>query len=97
MGLRFAGAPGGHTLTTEETRWKQFASDMKALADLLLLSEDAGADLVGSGCVVAPVVCIGSGWGGFAELLRLWNASDAPNLPANVRAAMDGLGQTIPG
>lgn len=101
---------------------KQSASDMKALADLLLLSEEAGirervrilsavdallypSFLLGSDGAVAailsaaPEACVAL-WDAVAagdlttalslhkKLLRLWNAIDAPNLPANVRAAM---------
>lgn len=101
---------------------KQSASDMKALADLLLLSEEAGIRdrvrilsavdallypsfrLGSDGAVAAilsaaPEACVAlwdavhKGDDAFAlslhqNLLRLWNAIDAPNLPANVRAAM---------
>ena len=101
---------------------KQSASDMKALADLLLLSEEAGIRervrilsavdallypsfrLGSDGAVAAilsaaPEACVAL-WDAVHKgddaaalplhknLLRLWNASDAPNLPANVRAAM---------
>lgn len=101
---------------------KQSASDMKALADLLLLIEEAGiADRVRIlsavdallypsfklGCdgavaailSAAPEWCVAL-WDAVEanddasalklhkNLLRLWNAIDAPNLPANVRAAM---------
>ena len=101
---------------------KQSASDMKALADLLLLSEEAGIRdrvrilsavdallypsfrLGSDGAVAAilsaaPEACIAL-WDAVhrgddaralplhKNLLRLWNAIDAPNLPANVRAAM---------
>ncbi|MEZ5402574.1 MAG: dihydrodipicolinate synthase family protein [Bryobacteraceae bacterium] len=106
---------------------KQSASDMKALADLLLLSEDAGirdrvrilsavdALLYPSfrlGCdgavaailSAAPEACVAL-WDAVErgdeataldlhkKLLRLWNAIDAPNLPANVRAAMRTQGR----
>jgi 4-hydroxy-tetrahydrodipicolinate synthase len=101
---------------------KQSASDMKALADLLLLIEEEGiAERVrilsavdallypsfrlGSHGAVAAVLSAAPEWcvalwdavraGDDAlavklhkNLLRLWNAIDAPNLPANVRAAM---------
>ncbi len=101
---------------------KQSASDMKALADLLLLIEEAGiSDRVrilsavdallypsfrlGSHGAVAAILSAVPEWsvalweavhGGddarafslHKDLLRLWNAIDAPNLPANVRAAM---------
>ena len=101
---------------------KQSASDMKALADLLLLIEQEGiADRVrilsavdallypsfrlGSHGAVAAILSAAPEWcvalwnavksGDEAtalrlhkNLLRLWNAIDAPNLPANVRAAM---------
>lgn len=101
---------------------KQSASDMKALADLLLLIEEAEiADRVrilsavdallypsfqlGSHGAVAAILTAAPEWcvslwnavqAGRQEealrlhknLLRLWNALDAPNLPANVRAAM---------
>ena len=101
---------------------KQSASDMKALADLLLLIEEAGIEnrvrilsavdallypsfqLGAHGAVAAiltaaPEWCVAL-WDAVAagdkdqalrlhkNLLRLWNAIDAPNLPANVRAAM---------
>ena len=101
---------------------KQSASDMKALADLLLLSEGAGIRdrvrilsavdallypsfrLGSDGAVAAilsaaPEACValwdavnkGDDVAALAlhkHLLRLWNAIDAPNLPANVRSAM---------
>ncbi|MBM3796191.1 MAG: dihydrodipicolinate synthase family protein [Acidobacteria bacterium] len=98
---------------------KQSASDMKALADLLLLSEEAGIRsrvrilsavdallypsfrLGSDGAVAAilsagPEACValwnfGDGPDALAlhkKLLRLWNAIDAHNLPANVREAM---------
>ncbi|MDE3196479.1 MAG: dihydrodipicolinate synthase family protein [Acidobacteriota bacterium] len=100
---------------------KQSASDMKALADLLLLTEEAGIasrvrilsavdallypsfQLGAHGAVAAiltaaPEWCVAL-WNAVREgrgdaldlhkrLLRLWNAIDAPNLPANVRTAM---------
>lgn len=106
---------------------KQSASDMKALADLLLLSEEAGIrervrilsavdallypsfTLGADGAVAAilsaaPEACValweaaGRGDAGASldlhkKLLRLWNAIDAPNLPANVRAAMRTQGR----
>jgi 4-hydroxy-tetrahydrodipicolinate synthase len=106
---------------------KQSASDMKALADLLLLSEEAGIrervrilsavdallypsfTLGSDGAVAAilsaaPEACValwdavGRGDDATAldlhkKLLRLWNAIDAPNLPANVRAAMRTQGR----
>ena len=101
---------------------KQSASDMKALADLLLSIEEAGIGgrvrilsavdallypsfRLGSHGAVAAVLSAAPEWcvalwnavqAGDDEsalrlhknLLRLWNAIDAPNLPANVRAAM---------
>ncbi len=106
---------------------KQSASDMKALADLLLLSEEAGIrdrvrilsavdallypsfHLGSDGAVAAilsaaPEACVAL-WDAVHKgddatalplhknLLRLWNAIDAPNLPANVRAAMRTQGR----
>lgn len=100
---------------------KQSASDMKALADLLLLAEEAGiagrvrilsavdallypSFAIGSHGAVAAILTAAPEWcvalwnavrAGDADvlalhkrLLRLWNAIDAPNLPANVRTAM---------
>jgi 4-hydroxy-tetrahydrodipicolinate synthase len=101
---------------------KQSASDMKALADLLLLIEEAGLGnrvrilsavdaliypsfaLKAHGAIAAiltaaPEWCVtlwnavksgdhGSALKVHSRLLRLWNAIDAPNLPANVRTAM---------
>jgi 4-hydroxy-tetrahydrodipicolinate synthase len=101
---------------------KQSASDMKALADLLILTAEAGiADKVrilsavdallypsfqiGSHGAVAAILTAVPEWcvdlweavrkGDHARALRLhthllhlWNAIDAPNLPANVRTAM---------
>jgi 4-hydroxy-tetrahydrodipicolinate synthase len=106
---------------------KQSASDMKALADLLLLSEEAGirdrvrilsavdALLYPSFCLgsdgavaailsAAPEACValweavrrgdhGASIPLHKNLLRLWNAIDAPNLPANVRVAMRTQGR----
>lgn len=106
---------------------KQSASDMKALADLLLLTEEAGirdrvrilsavdallypSFAIGSHGAVAAILTAAPEWcvelwnavqaGNHAEalrlhknLLRLWNAIDAPNLPANVRAAMRHAGR----
>ncbi|MCA2962706.1 MAG: dihydrodipicolinate synthase family protein [Acidobacteriaceae bacterium] len=106
---------------------KQSASDMKALADLLLLSEEAGirdrvrilsavdALLYPSFCLgsdgavaailsAAPEACValweavrrgdhGTSIPLHKDLLRLWNAIDAPNLPANVRVAMRTQGR----
>lgn len=106
---------------------KQSASDMKALADLLLLTEEAGiADRVrilsavdallypsfrlGSHGAVAAILSAVPEWcvelwnavnAGdesravvlHKDLLRMWNAIDAPNLPANVRAAMRQQGR----
>lgn len=106
---------------------KQSASDMKALADLLLLIEETGiADRVrilsavdallypsfelGSHGAVAAILTAAPEWcvalwnavkRGDREralqlhkdLLRLWNAIDAPNLPANVRTAMRQRGR----
>lgn len=101
---------------------KQSASDMKALADLLLLVEEEGIAhrvrilsavdallypsfaLRAHGAVAAiltavPEWCVAL-WNAVnagdhataldlhRRLLRLWNAIDAPNLPANVRTAM---------
>jgi len=106
---------------------KQSASDMKALADLLLLVREAGiaqrvrilsavdALLYSSFCLGAdgavaailtavPEWCVAL-WDAVQRadhqtalrihqnLLRLWNALDAPNLPANVRAAMRKAGR----
>lgn len=106
---------------------KQSASDMKALADLLLLSEEAGIRdrvrilcavdallypsfrLGSDGAVAAiltahPEACVAL-WNAVQQgddatamdlhkkLLRLWNAIDAPNLPANVRTSMQALGR----
>lgn len=101
---------------------KQSASDMKALADLLILTAEAGiADKVrilsavdallypsfqiGSHGAVAAILTAVPEWcvdlweavraGDHARalhlhthLLHLWNAIDAPNLPANVRTVM---------
>jgi 4-hydroxy-tetrahydrodipicolinate synthase len=101
---------------------KQSASDMKTLADLLLLVEDAGLGekvrvlsavdallypsfSLGSHGAIAAILTAAPEWcvalwnavraGKHGEamrlhrkLLRLWNAIDAPNLPANVRTAM---------
>jgi 4-hydroxy-tetrahydrodipicolinate synthase len=101
---------------------KQSASDMKALADLLLLIEEAGiagrvrilsavdallypSFRLGSHGAVAAILSAAPEWcvalwnavktGDddlaltlHKNLLRLWNAIDAPNLPANVRTAM---------
>lgn len=101
---------------------KQSASDMKALADLLLLIEEAGiaerarilsavdallypSFQLGSHGAVAAILTAAPEWcvalwnavrKGDRELathlhkdlLRLWNAIDAPNLPAMVRATM---------
>ena len=103
---------------------KQSASDMKALADLLLLSEEAGIRdrvrilsavdallypsfrLGSDGAVAAilsaaPEACVALWEAGDSpvaldlhkKLLRLWNAIDAPNLPANVRVAMHAQGR----
>lgn len=101
---------------------KQSASDMKALADLLLLIEEEGVadkarvlsavdallypsfSLGSHGAVAAiltavPEWCVDL-WDAVARgdhtramvlhkrLLRLWNAIDGPNLPANVKTAM---------
>jgi len=106
---------------------KQSASDMKTLADLLLLIEEAGIEnrvrilsavdallypsfrLGAHGSVAAiltavPEWCVAL-WDAVAagdeaaalrlhkNLLRVWNAIDAPNLPANVRAAMRAAGR----
>ncbi len=101
---------------------KQSASDMKALADLLLSVEEEGiagrvrilsavdallypSFRLGAHGAVAAILSAAPEWsvalwnavraGDDARalalhknLLRLWNAIDAPNLPANVRAAM---------
>lgn len=101
---------------------KQSASDMKALADLLLLIEEAGITdrvrilsavdallypslQIGSHGAIAAILSAVPDWcvdlwhavqaGDHAKalilhkrLLRLWNAIDAPNLPANVRTVM---------
>jgi 4-hydroxy-tetrahydrodipicolinate synthase len=101
---------------------KQSASDMKALADLLLLLEEAGilgkkrilsavdallypSFAIGSHGAIAAILTAVPDWcvalwkavaaGDTAtaiplhkNLLRMWNAIDAPNLPANVRTAM---------
>jgi 4-hydroxy-tetrahydrodipicolinate synthase len=101
---------------------KQSASDLKALADLLLLVEEAGITdrvrilsavdallypsfALGAHGAVAAILTAAPEWcvalwnavrkGDDAQalalhkrLLRLWNAIDAPNLPANVRTAM---------
>lgn len=106
---------------------KQSASDMKALADLLVLVKEAGlAERVrilsavdallypsfqlGSHGAVAAILTAVPEWcvtlwdavrkGNHAcalrihaNLLRLWNAIDAPNLPANVRTAMELRGR----
>ncbi len=107
---------------------KQSASDMKALADLLLLSEEAGildkvrilsavdallypSFALGSHGAVAAILTAAPEWcvalwnavraGDYAaartlhkDLLRLWNAIDAPNLPANVKTALQVQGRT---
>ena len=101
---------------------KQSASDMKALAELLLLIEEAGiagrvrilsavdallypSFRLGAHGAIAAILTAAPQWcvalwdavkAGDEEsalrlhknLLRLWNAIDGPNLPANVRAAM---------
>jgi len=101
---------------------KQSASDMKALADLLLLIEEAGiahrarilsavdallypSFQIGSHGAIAAILSAAPEWSValweavllgqhdkalalHKKLLRLWNAIDAPNLPANVRTAM---------
>jgi 4-hydroxy-tetrahydrodipicolinate synthase len=106
---------------------KQSASDMKALADLLLLIREAGIEnrvrilsavdallypsfQLGSHGAVAAILTAVPEWcvelwdavqaGDHARalrlhtnLLRLWNAIDAPNLPANVRAVMELRGR----
>ena len=106
---------------------KQSASDMKALADLLMLVEEAGIGSrvrilsavdallypsfqLGAQGAIAAVLSAAPEWsvalwnaveaGQQAEalrlhknLLRLWNAIDAPNLPANVRAVMRQAGR----
>lgn len=106
---------------------KQSASDMKTLADLLLLCEEEGilnrvrilsavdallypSFALGSHGSVAAILTAAPEWsvalwdavarGDQAQalqlhkkLLRLWNAIDAPNLPANVRSAMQHAGR----
>jgi 4-hydroxy-tetrahydrodipicolinate synthase len=106
---------------------KQSASDMKALADLLLLVEEAGIagrvrilsavdallypsfTLGAHGSVAAiltavPEWCVALwnavqagdhtlGLKRHQDLLRLWNALDAPNLPANVKTALELQGR----
>lgn len=106
---------------------KQSASDMKALADLLLLVGEAGIEhrvrilsavdallypsfQLGSHGAVAAILTAVPEWcvelwnavksGDQAgalrlhvNLLRLWNAIDAPNLPANVRTVMELRGR----
>ena len=102
---------------------KQSASDMKALADLLMLTDDdqlrrkgvrilSAVDALlyssfslGAHGAVAEILTAAPEWcvelwdavraGNHARarelhtlLLRLWNAIDAPNLPANVKTAM---------
>ena len=102
---------------------KQSASDMKALADLLMLTDDdqlrtkgvrilSAVDALlypsfslGAHGAVAAILSAAPEWcvelwdavrtgnHGHArelhrQLLRLWNAIDAPNLPANVKTAM---------
>ncbi len=106
---------------------KQSASDMKALADLLLLLEEAGilgrkrilsavdallypSFSIGAHGAIAAILtavpdwCVAL-WNAVAagdtatamklhrRLLRLWNAIDAPNLPANVRTVMEMRGR----
>ncbi len=101
---------------------------MKALADLLLLSEEAGIsdkvrilsavdallypsfELGSHGAVAeiltaAPESCVAL-WDAVCagdhakalrmhkDLLRLWNAIDAPNLPANVKTALQIQGRS---
>lgn len=107
---------------------KQSASDMKALADLLILIGEAGIEnrvrilsavdallypsfQLGSHGAVAAILTAAPEWcvelwdavhGGdhtralrlHSDLLRLWNAIDAPNLPANVRTAMAVRGRS---
>lgn len=106
---------------------KQSASDMKALADLLILTAEAGISdrvrilsavdallypsfQIGSHGAVAAILTAVPEWcvelwdavraGDHAralrlhtDLLHLWNAIDAPNLPANVRTAMSLRGR----
>lgn len=106
---------------------KQSASDMKALADLLILIGEAGIEnrvrilsavdallypsfQLGSHGAVAAILTAVPEWcvelwnavqAGdqtralrlHGNLLRLWNAIDAPNLPANVRTAMELRGR----
>jgi 4-hydroxy-tetrahydrodipicolinate synthase len=82
---------------------KQSACDMKTLADLLLLNERgvilSAVDALlypsfqlGAHGAVAAIVTAAPEWCVALDLhqglLRLWNAIDAPNLPANVKAAM---------
>lgn len=106
---------------------KQSAFDMKALADLLILTAEAGISdkvrilsavdallypsfQIGSVGAVAAILTAVPEWcvelwnavraGNHARalelhnnLLHLWNAIDAPNLPANVRTAMSFRGR----
>ena len=101
---------------------KQSASDMKALADLLILTAEAGISdrvrilsavdallypsfQIGSHGAVAAILTAVPEWCVelweavrandharavklHTDLLHVWNAIDAPNLPANVRTAM---------
>ena len=96
---------------------KQSASDIKALADLLLLVGDKARIFSAIDALLYPSFALGAHgaiaailtaaptwctalWDAVANndrptalewharLLRLWNAIDAPNLPANVRTAM---------
>ncbi|MBM3735752.1 MAG: dihydrodipicolinate synthase family protein [Acidobacteria bacterium] len=106
---------------------KQSASDMKALADLLLLCGEAGildrvrilsavdallqpSFVLGSHGAIAAILTAVPDWcvalwnavraGDSANslrlhrnLLRLWNAIEGPNLPANVRTVMHARGR----
>ena len=102
---------------------KQSASDIKALADLLLLVGETARIISAVDALLYPSFALGAHgaiaailtavptwctglWDAVANndrsaalewharLLRLWNAIDAPNLPANVRTAMSLQGRT---
>ena len=102
---------------------KQSASDVKALADLLLLVGETARIFSAIDALLYPSFALGAHgaiaailtavptwctalWDAVsrndrpralewhARLLRLWNAIDAPNLPANVRTAMALQGRT---
>jgi 4-hydroxy-tetrahydrodipicolinate synthase len=106
---------------------KQSASDLKTLADLLLLNEEGAAGTnkrilsavdallypsfsIGAHGAVAAILTAVPEWSVelwtavqqgeharalvlHARLLRLWNAINEPNLPANVRAVMELRGR----